>query len=236
MENLPLYVYFVFFVSLLFGIGLFYRATHFSKTFLIIIVLWIFLQSTLGISGFYQIGPSKANVFPPRLPLVLVPPILMIFFLFNTSKGKTFIDALDLKTLTLLHIIRVPIEWVLYSLFIHKFVPELMTFEGRNFDIFSGLTAIIVYYFGFIKPRLSNISILIWNFCCLALVINIAVDGILSAPTKFQQFAFEQPNTAMQYFPFVLLPSVIVPMVIFSHLVSIRQIFKVLRNKGGIRY
>ncbi|MEZ4900752.1 MAG: hypothetical protein R2822_02860 [Spirosomataceae bacterium] len=150
----------------------------------------------------------------------------MIVFLFNTSKGKMFIDALDLKTLTLLHVIRVPIEWVLYWLFIHKFVPELMTFEGRNFDILSGITAIIVYYFGFVKPKLSNVSVLIWNFCCLGLVINIAVNGILSAPTKFQQFAFEQPNIAMQYFPFVLLPSVIVPIVIFSHLASIRQLTK----------
>lgn len=133
-------------------------------------------------------------------------------------------DQLNIKTLTLLHTIRIPVELVLFWLFMHKAIPELMTFEGRNFDILSGITAPIVYYFVFIKKKTNTKFLVFWNFICLGLVITIAINAVLSLPTPFQQFAFEQPNVALLQFPFTLLPSVLVPMVVFSHLASIRQL------------
>jgi hypothetical protein len=99
-----------------------------------------------------------------------------------------------------------------------------MTFEGRNFDIFSGLTAPVIYYSGFIKKRLGKNVILLWNFICLGLLINIVVNAILSAPFPFQMFAFDQPNIAILYFPFVWLPGCVVPLVLLSHLATIRQL------------
>ncbi|MFP5041702.1 hypothetical protein [Parasediminibacterium sp. JCM 36343] len=223
MDNLPFYIYFVFGLTLLLAVLLFYKATKLSKVFLITISVWIVLQSILSQSGFYR----STNKFPPRLPFLLLPPIILITTLFNTKKGKYFIDSLNIKILSIFHIIRIPVELVLFWLFMYKSVPQLMTFEGRNFDIFSGLSAPFIYYFGFSKNKLSNKTLVGWNFICLALVINIAINGILSATTTFQQFAFEQPNIAIQYFPFALLPSVIVPLVIFSHLVSIRQLLSI---------
>ena len=68
--------------------------------------------------------------------------------------------------------------------------------------------------------------ILLWNFIALVLLINIVVNAVLSAPFPFQQFAFDQPNIAVLYFPFVLLPAFIVPIVLFGHLVSIRQLVR----------
>ncbi len=220
MDSLPFYIYVVFGLTLLLALSAFYKATKSSNIFLLIISVWIVLQSILSLSGFYR----STNKFPPRFPFLLLPPIIFITTLFNTKKGKHFIDRLNIKTLSILHIIRIPVELVLFWLFMYKSVPQLMTFEGRNFDIFSGLSAPVIYYFGFVKNKLSNKILVAWNFICLGLVVNIAVYGLLSAPTPFQQFAFRQPNIAIQYFPFVLLPSVIVPLVIFSHLVSIRQL------------
>ena len=123
-----------------------------------------------------------------------------------------------------MHIVRVPVELILYWLFLNKVVPQLMTFEGRNFDIAAGLTAPLVYYFGFIKKSLSKKIIIAWNFICLALLLNIVVNAVLAAPTFFQQFAFDQPNIAILYFPFNLLPAVVVPLVLLSHLAAIRQL------------
>jgi hypothetical protein len=60
----------------------------------------------------------------------------------------------------------------------------------------------------------------------LGLLINIVVNAALSAPSVVQQFAFEQPNIAILYFPFNLLPAVIVPLVLFSHLAAIRQLLR----------
>lgn len=220
MENLPFYISLVFGLTVLLSFLLFYKATNQSKTFAAVAISWLIFQSLVSLSGFYQ----ATNTMPPRVALLGFPPFVMIIVLFSTVKGRQFIDSLNIKTLTLFHIIRIPVELVLFWLFIHKTVPELMTFEGRNFDILSGLSAPIVYYFGFIKNKISKQLMLIWNFVCLGLLINIVVNAVLSVPTPFQQFAFEQPNIAILYFPFVLLPSFLVPLVFLSHLASIRQL------------
>jgi len=66
----------------------------------------------------------------------------------------------------------------------------------------------------------------LWNVMALALLLNIVINALLSAPFPFQQFAFDQPNIAILYFPFVWLPSFIVVTVLFSHLVSLRKLIK----------
>ena len=149
------------------------------------------------------------NLEVPRFQLLLLPPLFIILFLFNTKNGRVFIDNLDLKTLTIIQIVRLTIEVVLYWLFFAKAVPQLMTFEGRNFDIIVGISATIIYYFGFVKTTLNKSILLVWNILCLGLLINIVVNGLLSSPSPFQQFGFEQPNIAILHFPFMFLPACI---------------------------
>jgi hypothetical protein len=102
-----------------------------------------------------------------------------------------------------------------------------MTFTGRNFDIVAGITAPLIYFICFKGDKVKNRSLLLgWNFICLGLLLNIVINAVLSAPFSFQQFAFYQPNIAVLYFPFILLPSFIVMIVLYSHLAAIRRLFK----------
>ena len=188
-----------------------------------ILVLWIIIQAVLTLNNFYN---TDTRLMPPKFVLLIIPPLLLILFLFLTQRGRRFIDSLPLIPLTWLHIVRVPVEIVLYWLFLHQAVPELMTFAGRNFDILAGLTAPLVAYYGLQKHKMSRRTILIWNFIALALLINIVANAALSAPFRFQQFAFDQPNIAVLNFPFTWLPGFIVPIVLFAHLVAIRQLLK----------
>ena len=176
-------------------------------------------QAVLALNHFYH-----ETTVPPRFPLQVMPPLLVILYFLAFPHGKRKIKQLDVDTLTLLHVIRIPVELVLYWLFLGGAVPELMTFAGRNFDILAGITAPLVYYFGYVKQKLGARVILLWNVVALILLINIVVNALLSAPLPFQQFAFEQPNVAVLYFPFVWLPSVVVPIVLFAHLVCIGQL------------
>lgn len=226
MENLPTYISLVFALTTFLTVGLFYKATNNSKTTLIILFTWLALQTAIGLSGFYTV----TDTIPPRFLVLVLPPVFLIIGLFTTSKGRKYIDSLDAETLTILHTIRIPVEIVLFWLFNNKTVPELMTFEGRNFDILSGVTAPIIFYFGFIRKQLNRKIILVWNFICLGLLINIVVNAVLSAPFPFQKFAFDQPNIAVLYFPFNWLPSCVVPLVLFSHLATIRQLLNDGRN------
>jgi hypothetical protein len=229
MENLPTYISLVFGLTTMLTVGLFYRATNNSKATLIIILIWVSLQAIIGLSGFYKV----TDTIPPGFLLLVLPPVLFIVGLFATSNGRQFMDSLDTKTLTILHTVRVPVEIVLFLLFIHKAVPGLMTFEGRNFDILAGLTAPVIFYFGFIRKRLDRKIILMWNFICLGLLLNIVVNAVLSAPFPFQKFAFDQPNIAILYFPFNWLPSCVVPLVLLSHLATIRQLLNDGRNRNN---
>ena len=227
METLPAYISIILGLTTILAVGLFYKATNHSRVTLIILLLWLALQTVIGLSGFY----TQTDTIPPRFLLLVLPPILLIIGLFATSSGRQYIDSLDVKTLTILHTIRIPVEIVLFWLFVNKTVPELMTFEGRNVDILSGLTAPIIFYFGFLKKNLKTNVILTWNFICLGLLINIVVNAVFSTPFPFQKFAFDQPKIAVLYFPFNWLPSCVVPLVLFSHLVAIRQLINDGRKK-----
>lgn len=220
ISNLPFYINLVFIGTTLLTVFLFYRSTRRSVTSLVIIGSWLLIQALLSYTGFYTV----TDTVPPRFVLLALPALLFIVLLFVTRSGKGFLNSLDIKMLTLLHIVRIPVEICLYWLFLHKSIPQLMTFEGRNFDILAGLTAPVVYYFGFVKPVLSKNILLLWNIICLGLVLNIIVHAVLSAPSAFQQFAFEQPNTAIFYFPFVWLPCCVVPLVLLAHFAVIRKL------------
>ena len=197
----------------------FYRASNKSKAFLIIAFVLSTIQLFIGQTNFYE----NENTIPPRFILLIVPAIVLIVIIFATNKGRRFIDNLNLKQLTLLHTIRIPVEIILYFLFISKAVPQIMTFEGSNFDILAGVTAPLIFYFSFIK-KISVSILLVWNFISLGLLINIIILATLSAKTPFQQFAFDQPNIAIGHFPFNWLPSIIVPIVLLSHFATIRQL------------
>lgn len=220
METLPLYLPVLFIAATLVAVIFFYKATHGSKTALLVIAGWLALQFFIARTGFYTITSG----IPPRFALVLLPPLLAMAGLFATRNGRAYMARLDASWLTLLHTVRIPVEIGLYWLALHKAVPQLMTFEGRNFDLISGVTAPLVFYIGFAAKRLNRKALLIWNVVCLALLINIIVIAILTAPFEFQKLAFNQPNIAVLHFPFVWLPCCIVPLVLFSHLACIYQL------------
>ncbi len=231
MSYIPTFISIFFMMITGLTVAIFYKAPTSSKPTLIILLFWLAFQTVISISGFY----TDTDTMPPRVLLLLLPPLLFIVGIFITSKGRHFVDTLNLKSITILHTIRIGVEMILYSLFVYKAVPQLMTYEGRNFDILAGLSAPLIFYFGFIKKQLSRNAILIWNFICLGLLINIVLNAILSVPFPLQKFAFDQPNVAVLYFPFNLLPSVVVPIVLLSHLAAIRQLLKMGELKTTLR-
>ena len=101
-----------------------------------------------------------------------------------------------------------------------------MTFEGRNFDILSGVTAPVIYFFAFSRNRVNRNLLIIWNIFALCLLINIIYTAVAAFPSPMQQIAFDQPNRAVMYFPFIWLPAVVVPIVLFAHLAGLWKLAK----------
>ncbi|MBE9598006.1 hypothetical protein [Pedobacter sp. MC2016-24] len=193
-----------------------------ARGILATVVIWLIIQASLSYTGVYTDYPQA---LPPNIILFgVIPALITIIILFNTRKGKQFIDRLSMQMLSYVHIVRIPVELVLYGLFLNGAVPELMTFEGRNFDILAGITAPFVGFFGIGQSKMRKGSLLVWNFICLALLLNIVINAVLSTPSPFQQFAFDNPNIAILNFPYSWLPAFIVPLVLFAHLAAIRKL------------
>lgn len=242
IENLPIYIPLTFGFTTILTLGLFIWTIKSSNVVVgrkkvvaisIGLIVWLMVHAILTLQNIYKMEP---NEFPTKMMLLgILPPLLLIFFLFTIPKGQKFIDSLPLKNLTFLNVIRVPVEVVLFWLFLDKAVPEIMTFEGRNFDIIAGISAPFLAYFMLKRGRYRKQIALLWNFVCLALLINIVVIGLLSTSSPLQKFAIEQPNIAILNFPFSWLPTFIVPIILFGHLASIKKLLKRKQNNDQMK-
>lgn len=205
----------------LYWLFLAFRAVDATKAnrFLIVGLAYIVLQCVLAATGFFYNFPLK----PIGLFLGgILPALLCLIYAFK--KHKAMLLQLSSAHLTRLHTIRVPVEIGLYVLFLANTLPVEMTFEGRNFDIVAGITAPFVAYFGIQKGMMSSTLQLIWNVVCLLLLANIVITAALSIVSPFQVFGHAQPNWAALNVPVILLPTFIVPSVLFAHLVCVMQL------------
>lgn len=183
--------------------------------------LWLTVQAWLSACGFYL----DEEQMPPPLALAVLPTLVVIALAFFT-RARHALDKLPLLGLTLVHTVRIPVEISLYGLYLDEQVPQVMTFAGQNFDVIAGVTAPLVAYAFFVREWLSRRFLLVWNLCSLALLLNIVATAILSVSSPIQRLGFDQPNEAILHFPYIWLPSFIVPVVFFSHLVAIRALVK----------
>lgn len=208
----------LFAIIVVLTIELFVRATGKSDWRLWVgLFVYALIQFSVAASGFYR----DTTMMPPRFLLNIMPAVAVIIWLFASKRGKDFRASLDPNKLMWVHIVRVPVELVLYYLFLQGSIPEIMTFAGNNFDIVMGLTAPAILYFGYGKGMISSTLIIIWHVVGLLLLVNIVTTAVFSVPFPFQQVGFDQPNVAILTAPYNLLPALIVPLVVVAHLVGL---------------
>lgn len=227
-DNLPSYISIVFILTTFLTVGFLFYAiktsvfeTASAKIIVFLLSFWLFFQAILALNGFHQ-----AVTFPPRVVIFGVFPALLLIAAYFVFFRANFIEKLPLKVLTILHIVRIPVEIVLLWLFQNQLVPQSMTFEGRNFDILSGITAPIIYFLAFRGGKINRPLLIIWNIFALLLLFNIVITAILAFPSINPQLPLELQNRGVTYFPFIWLPTVVVPIVLFSHLASLWKLFK----------
>jgi hypothetical protein len=221
IENLPIWIEILFILTCIVTIGLFYYSNSKPKISTLFIIILSVVQSILAYNDFYQITDS----FPPRFLLIILPSFLIIIYGLLPKQIAWIINNRNTKISTFIHLVRLPVEIILLHLFLNKMIPQLMTYEGVNYDIIIGITAPIIGFL-YLKNKISKNFLMYWNIIGLILVLFIMIIGTLSAEIPFQQFGFDQPNRGLQYFPFILLPALIVPLVIYAHITDIIKLKK----------
>jgi len=221
INQVPVWVHIAFITSILFSLYYFFISNGKPWKIIGIVIGYGVIQSVLALGGFFL----DSEAIPPRFLFVLVP--IMVFISIGlSSKGMSWaLESRNLKISTFIHTVRIPVEIVLHQLFIAGMAPQLMTFEGRNFDILIGITAPIVGYL-YLKEKVRKKFMIGWNIAGLFFVMFIVVNAVLSIDTPIQQFGFDQPNKAVLYFPYVLLPAIIVPIVIYTHVTDLVKLSK----------
>lgn len=122
---------------------------------------------------------------------------------------------------------RFPLELAMHAMFEQGIMPEQMSYSGRNFDIVTGISAVIVAFL-VATGRAGRRLVMVWNVLGLALLLNIVGIAIVSLPTV-AVFGPDRVNVWITYPPFVWLPAVMVLAALAGHLI----IFRALTRDGA---
>jgi hypothetical protein len=173
---------------------------------------------------------SDFSSFPPKFLLVIIPPLIAILILTFHRKFRMFLAHVPPQWLIYLQTFRLPVELFLWWLFLGHAIPKQMSFEGRNFDVLTGLSAPLLGYLCYGKGRKLHTLAVIWNIFGLVLLLNIVITAILSLPLPFRVFMNEPDSSFVTTFPCVFLPAALVPLAYSMHFFSLRKIWLVRRS------
>lgn len=190
----------------------------FTRNFLISFLGWfafVYIWSRFGIFRNFEFFPFNAA------PVIIVPLITILIFTFSKSV-KEILPHIPQENIIKLQVFRFYVEVLLWALFASALLPIQMTFEGRNFDVITGVSAMGVAWL-ITKNKFPKLAIILWNIMGLGLLINVVAIAVLSMPTPFRYFMNEPANTIVAEFPISLLPAFLVPLAYMLHILSLRK-------------
>lgn len=198
---------------------LFQSSPH-KKLAMLLAFGWLAIQAAISVTDFYH----NFDTFPPKLVLTgIAPALLAVVVLSASGLGKRLTSVWSVENVLLLNAVRIAVEYGLWLLYRAGWVPVEMTFEGRNLDVASGILALGLAFM-WMQGRKKKAALWVFNIAGILLLLNIVGVAFLSAPTEMQTFGMNQPNMAIFYLPFVWLPTFIVPVVLWSHIVLTRKL------------
>jgi hypothetical protein len=201
----------VFIIISLLSLLFLYLATNSHKMPLLLFISWQFIVGMLALLKVFEKHP---NLFP----FLIVGTVVITLILLKRIDKQKLVPNLLLS----IHILRIPVELVLYQLFLQNKIPNLMTFKGWNFDILVGLSALVILIFQLkTKQKINRQFFIILNIIGIVFLFIIISLAILSSPLPIQLLAFDQPNIAVLEFPYCFLPTCVVPIVLISHILLI---------------
>jgi hypothetical protein len=171
---------------------------------------------------------AQAGVFqnwhrnPPPFALLVAAIVVLSLVIAYSSLGSHLARFLPLWVLVGVQGFRLPLELAMHAMYERGIMPREMSYSGRNFDIVTGATAIIVAVL--VARGLGGRQLVaVWNIVGLALLVNVVTVAILGTP-RFQYFGNDRLNTWVTYPPFVWLPAVMVLAALAGHLIIFRAL------------
>jgi len=182
------------------------------------LVLWlgliIGLVASGALAGVSPDNPAPLLLFFGTINLVSVTAAL-------SPLGRWFATGVPITALVGFQGFRLPLELVLHAWSEQGTIPRSMTWSGSNFDIFSGVVALVALPFAGRHRAVAWVA----NGIGLALLVNVIRAAVLSSPVPFG-WGVEPPLQLALHLPYALIAPVCVGGALFGHIVLTRALLR----------
>jgi two-component system LytT family sensor kinase len=165
---------------------------------------------------------DQFSVLPPRMGLVLFPPLITVVLLANNKRIGRLLSFAPQHWFVFIHSFRIITGILFYLLYLRYVIPVQMTFMGKNFDIVIGLMAPVIGILC-LKGKIQPWLLTLWHFTGVTLLSIVVITAVLSAPFPFRLFQTHETNTMIAYFPFVMMPGFVIPVGVLFHLFGLKK-------------
>jgi len=184
------------------------------------ILVWVIVLGVLALLGFFR----DLSSLPPRPVFIFLFAVVVALSLTFMKGTKELLITTPIHWFVYIQSFRIFVELILWQGYVKGLLPVQMTFEGYNFDIFSGIFAIPAGWMMSRNPASARVIGVFYNLMGIALLMNILTIAVLSMPTPLRYFMNEPSNLIVGEFPFIYIPGVFVVLAIFMHIFSLRQL------------
>ena len=184
------------------------------------ILVWLGLLAGLASSGIL----ARFDLRPPPLLLVMLLVVVGALAFSLSMYGKRLAWGLPLAALVGFQAFRLPLELVMHEAARAGVMPPQMTYTGWNFDIVTGVTAVLL------APAVARGGaprwlVIAWNVVGLVLVTVVMGIGFVSTPMLHAFGDGPAVNGWIAWWPFVWLPGIIVAAAVSGHVLVFRRLF-----------
>jgi hypothetical protein len=170
---------------------------------------------------------------PPPFAVLVLSILVLSAAIAYSRVGRYLALGLPLWLLVAVQGFRLPLELAMHGMYERGIMPPEMSYSGRNFDIVTGTTAIVVAIL-VARGYAGRGLVTAWNILGLALLFNVVVVAILGTP-RFRYFGDDHLNVWVTYPPYVWLPAIMVLAALAGHLVIFRALLLSRPSSGARR-
>ncbi len=185
--------------------------------FILTWIIYIVVVSTTGMIDDFGL--------PPKLPIfIIIPAFLFIGILITRNETNQVLKYLPVSLLIGFQGFRIIVELIIWLAYKDGVIPIQATFEGGNYDILIGITALPLAFYTH-KERLSRGLLIFWNIAGLFILANTVKIFLFSAffpqlmglENSIIDFSFLHP-------PLIFIAGLYMPIAVLFHGLSLKQL------------
>lgn len=206
------------------------------------IVLLTRLKKSFGVATFFlifvviginiisdQLGWfARLDVLPPPFVAMNFAILLLLFVLsmgYVGQVGNVLVKNVSVETLVALQIFRLPLEFLMLRAAYLQIMPMEFSMLGYNLDVLTGLGALLLTMYAACRRSMPKILVWAWNVMGIFFLLVIAILAVLTSPNLHAfGVASNHINSWVLYFPYALLPSVLVSFAVLGHILLTRKL------------